>query len=957
MVDVNSMYSGCKYYSVGDFNDAMNNDFLIFHQNIRSFNKNYDDLSVFLDSLNPDIDILVLTETWFSDGYFADINGFNAYHSYRCNGNGGGVSIYVRTSIPAESIVNDSYMSDSIEYCMVSIGSDVRPKLNIVGIYRPPNASIDDFVSVMMNKFLSNSNNIQMILCGDFNVDLVSASNASNSVVDMFNSFNFYPLVTLPTRVSNNSATCIDHIWYNEFNVGVAGIFVTDITDHYTIFVSLRYEINRNLSRVIFRDHSDRNLDCLRSRLPHLIDTYFEARTNNCSLNEVVDLFVGSLWNVYSESCPLRYKDISNKRLSKPWINGEMLRLINTKHKLFKQFKRGIINFDIYKNYKKFVSTRLKYSKRQYYSTVFESCRGDLRRTWRSINNVLKGRTNNHKISLLDDNDNEVEDPKHVADMFCSYFSSVASDLEKDIPAPITSPMDYMGPIANSSFYIKPSSATEVNKLILSIPNKGSHINNIPVFIYKIIASHISLVISDMFNYSVSLGIFPLKFKLSRITPLFKSSEKYFLKNYRPISVVPFLSKLFEKLMSSRMNLFIKEKNLISVNQFGFRANRSTADAALEFVNETVDAVDNKGYSIAVFLDLKKAFDTVNHTILLNKMERMGFRGMVLEWFRSYLSGRRISVYANGTLSDERNVNIGLPQGAVCSPLLFLMYINDMSNVCSDLKCVQFADDTTLFLTGDNLPDLTQRVNNDLKVIDQWLISNRLSLNIAKTKFMIFTHNINLPNVNLEIRDIPLERVTSIEFLGLTVDDNLKFQQHVNKVCSKLSRALGILYRLSTVVPPQILLTLYFSMFYSHLTYGITIWGGCGIVNIGRVNRIHRRASNLVVSSFLNIGIDRKLCTFGKIYDYFVALKMYRCIYSDDHTYFNNRLLNLQPIHAHSTRFTHSFQYNIPHYNKSLSHNFFIYQGVRVWNFLPYEIKTIDSFKKFKYKLKLYFSQ
>ena len=163
------------------------------------------------------------------------------------------------------------------------------------------------------------------------------------------------------------------------------------------------------------------------------------------------------------------------------------------------------------------------------------------------------------------------------------------------------------------------------------------------------------------------------------------------------------------------------------------------------------------------------------------------------------------------------------------------------------------------------------------------------------------------------------------------------------------------MYRLSTVVPPQILLTLYFSMFYSHLTYGITIWGGCGIVNIGRVNRINRRASNSVVSSFLNIGIDRKLCTFGKIYDYFVALKMYRCIYNDDHTYFNNKLL--KPIHAHSTRFTHSFQYNIPHYNKSLSHNFFLYQGVRVWNSLPYEMKTIDSFKKFKYKLKLYFSQ
>ena len=316
--------------------------------------------------------------------------------------------------------------------------------------------------------------------------------------------------------------------------------------------------------------------------------------------------------------------------------------------------------------------------------------------------------------------------------------------------------------------------------------------------------------------------------------------------NYRPISVVPLLSKLFEKLMTDRMNSFITNNNLISVTQFGFRSGRSTIDAALEFINGTVDAVDSKGYNIAIFLDLKKAFDTVNHRVLLKKMERVGFRGMVLNWFRSYLSDRRLAVYVNGTLSEEKHINIGLPQGTVCSPLLFLLYIDDMCNNCDTLKCVKFADDCTLYVNGNNLPELCHRIYIDLEKIDQWLIANRLSLNIAKTKYMLFTHNLINSDILLKIRNIPLDRVNYIKFLGITIDDRLKFHNHVDILCRKLSRALGVLYRLSTVVPPYILLTLYYSLFYSHLTYGIAVWGGSGVVNVGREDKIHKRAIKLL---------------------------------------------------------------------------------------------------------------
>ena len=943
----------CQYFSVDDFNYTVNDDFLVFHQNIRSFNKNYDELSVFLDSLNPDIDVLVLTETWFGECSVTDIEGYNAFHSFRSTGRGGGVSIYVRNSIPSTNIASEHFVSDYVEYSSVKIKSHNQPLLYIVGIYRPPSASIDDFINFIADNFLSRSNNIQMILCGDMNVDLISPDNEANTLIDMFNSFSFYPLITLPTRVSNLSASCLDHIWYNNFNVNLSGIFKNDITDHYTIFMSLRFVIVHQMNRVSFRDHSERNVQDLRENIPVLSVIFQDARSRDCSVDELTNLFVNSLWNIYSKSCPVRNKIISVKRMSKPWIDRDLIRVINTKHRLFRQFKDGLIDFDIYRNYKNYLSTRLKSAKKNYYNNVFNTCRGNLRKTWNNINSTLKGKKNEGNVSLVDDDGIESSDNKHVADMFSKYFSSVATDLEKKIPDPVTNPMDYMGPIINESFYAHPSEPEEVLNLIMSLPNKSSNINSIPLFIYKIIAPELSILISELFNFSISSGVFPSCLKLSTIIPLHKSAEKCYVKNYRPISLIPLLSKIFEKLMVSRLNSFISRNNLISNNQFGFRAGRSTSDAALEFLNETIDAIDNRGYNIAIFLDLQKAFDTVNHGILIKKLERLGFRGIILEWFKSYLSGRSITVYVNKTLSEVRNISVGLPQGSVCSPILFLLYINDMCNVCGNLKCIQFADDTTLFSAGNSLIDLCADINATLVEIDKWLLANRLSLNINKTKYIIFTQNPRMfPEVILTIRGHQLEQVKSIKFLGIHIDENLKFKYHIDNICKKLSRSLGILYRMSQFVPPYILLVLYYSIFYPHLIYGIVVWGGCGVVSVGRVKTIHRRALKLLLSVFYCMDIGKNLLSFNQIFSYFVALKMFKCLKENNHTYFSNKFINLYPHHEHSTRSTHELQLNIPHYHKALSHNFFIYKGIKLWNSLPYNLKEVNCYCKFKNNLK-----
>lgn len=241
----------CEYYTFQQLNDLPNcsDNLNIFHQNIRSFEKNFDEFSVFLGNLNMSIDIVVFTETWFNNRYTCDIDGYAGYHVTRDNSRGGGVSVYVRSNLHSNYIDEKSFVSDCIECCSVQIKSSKlhnSPSLYIVGIYRSPSGSIDDFNNCISELFLNQSAGKLLMFCGDLNQDLIEPSNHCNDFINNFNSFNFYPLITVPTRVTVDSSTCLDHIWFNGFNVEQAGCLISDITDHYTTFASLKFVYSDN---------------------------------------------------------------------------------------------------------------------------------------------------------------------------------------------------------------------------------------------------------------------------------------------------------------------------------------------------------------------------------------------------------------------------------------------------------------------------------------------------------------------------------------------------------------------------------------------------------------------------------------------------------------------------------------------------------------------------------------
>uniref|UniRef100_A0A672GN57 Reverse transcriptase domain-containing protein n=1 Tax=Salarias fasciatus TaxID=181472 RepID=A0A672GN57_SALFA len=284
--------------------------------------------------------------------------------------------------------------------------------------------------------------------------------------------------------------------------------------------------------------------------------------------------------------------------------------------------------------------------------------------------------------------------------------------------------------------------------------------------------------------------------KIAKVIPLFKKGNKNDVSNYRPISLLPQLSKILEKLFVIRLNKFIVKHNILSNNQYGFRTNHSTATAIMELAEEITNAMDKKRFLVSVFVDLQKAFDTLDHDILLYKLYKYGIRGVAHKWVKSYLKDRKQFVQINDIKSKNGNVTCGVPQGSVLGPVLFLLYINDIDTASSLLKCILFADDTTLYYAGDNINEVLEIVEKEFQNVIKWFNTNKLSLNISKTKYMIFSYRRTDVDTTLTVEGIEIERTNEIKFLGVLLDEQLTWKSHIEYVKTKISQTIAVLYKL-----------------------------------------------------------------------------------------------------------------------------------------------------------------
>ena len=431
-------------------------------------------------------------------------------------------------------------------------------------------------------------------------------------------------------------------------------------------------------------------------------------------------------------------------------------------------------------------------------------------------NIIGKNSDKNKQKNIFSINNKIISNSQVIAQEFNNFFVSIGPQLASNISSS-TNHMVYMNTVANSIF-IPDITTIEVINVILLLKNSCAGWDDIPAYVMKRCINVYIEPLTHIIDKSMKEGVFPSELKLAKVVPIFKSGDSSKITNYRPISVLSFFSKVFER----------DSRNVLYKYQFGFRHKHSTQQAIITLVNKITSSLDTGDLVIGVFLDLKKAFDTVDHKILLDKMHAYGIRGNILRWFRSYLTNRSQFVSYDGRQSEIQSITCGVPQGSILGPLLFIIYMNDICNVSELLFTVLYADDTCVVIHGKDMLSIITTLNHELHMLSTWLKANKLSLNTDKTYYMIFHRaRIKLPDTDypIIINNSSLSNIKNHKYLGVILDSKMSWIQHIAYVKNKVAKGIGIMFKARTYLDRRSLINLYNAYIYPYLIYCVESWG------------------------------------------------------------------------------------------------------------------------------------
>ena len=938
----------------------------VINFNIHSFSKNWENFLLYLQNLDHDFDIIILTESWGKEESHSPchISGYNSIHSFRKEKKGGGINLYIKENLNYREIETLNISNDDIECVAANIevaNTSCGNSLKILGIYRPPRGSNPEFINIL-NRIINDHkfNESISLIAGDINICLLKEdfSNVTNDFMNLMRATNFYPLITRPTRVNDATLSLIDHIWINTPILPLSGILLADVTDHYPVFCILKHTHpnHTNLTKITFRMRKTENYQQFKEKLNNLNFLHLISQSSN--VNDMATNFIKKLDELHNSCSPIHTKRISNKQLSKPWVTSAILNSIKHKHDLFRLVKLNLYNPENYKNYCNTLKTTLRNAKRSYFNKLFDKHKSDIKRTWTIINSSIKPGRKHASIKKIVCNNQMLEDESQIAEALNEHFSSIGLKLSSKLPStPQNSYSAFLPPSIQNSFYLSPANDHDVKQIISNLKNKKGNIHTIPIHLYKEHVDILTPPIVKIFNSIISCGHYPEILKIACVTGVFKSGDTTNPNNYRPISSLPILNIIIEKLLYNKLINFLEFNKILTTKQFGFRKGISTQDGINELVSNIYTALEKNEYTGAVFLDLSKAFDTVSHKILLKKLEHYGIRGLTYLLLSSYLSNRKQYVSINGNKSQEKEISIGVPQGSVLGPLLFLIYINDLPRSLTKLNSILFADDTTLYSCNKNIKDLCDIINKDLKNVQNWLTANRLTLNSEKTYYMIFSLR-KIPNdtkITLESRI--LERRSNGKFLGLILDDKLTFREHILEITKKISRLVGLLYKLKLSFPQSILKQLYYSLIYPYLIYCLPLWGCTAQTILEPLVLVLKKIVRLITSSeYLAhtnpLFKETSILKLKDLYSNQVALIMHKILVQRKREKLRNEILLVQSNHNYQIR---ESVLRPPFCRLEKTKQNLIYKGILIWNSLPTSIRNKTSIFSFKRSLKEYF--
>ena len=939
--------------------------FKMGHLNVQGIPNKMEQVDLLLNSSENDIQLLGLSESKLNANHTSDFFKIRNYQLFRKDRivsadrpeQGGGIIVYVKDEIKCER----RYDLESVDIeCVWLEIFQQKSKSFLVGImYRHPNETVrwNELFDDQFDKILECEKEVYLL--GDFNRDLLQ-ENIRKPWLEYMESFGLKQIIESPTRITNFSETLIDHIYCNTLcNILSIDVPILGLSDHFPIFItrkinsfSVHKKSHFSISYRSFKNFNETEFISDLAATPWDVIKLFD------DTNDTVETWSSLFLDIVNKHLPLKQHRVTHKQQPK-WLTGDIIDAIKTRDRY-----KAINNNEQYKIWRNKVCSMIKQSKKLQYSEILNENNNNPASVWKLFKEIGASKhRDNSNISSLKIQDNIIEHPQAIVDEFNKFFVTVASKIKQPI---VNSNFDKLKQFCdeknpeNNYFSIPHISQEKVEKYLKNIDiSKATGSDNIGPRLLKLAAPFISDSLKHICNHSINNSTFPDKWKEGKVRPLHKSGSKDDTNNYRPISILPVISKLLEKHVHDSLMAFLTSHKLLHSTQSGFRPNHSCETALLLMINKFLEAINNSQIIGMVMVDFRKAFDLVDHILLLKKLRHYKLSAEAVNWFSSYLLNRKQKVVINNTESATENIVCGVPQGSILGPLLFLLFINDLPLYTNNVSTDLYADDTTLFQIGESQVSIERSLQLALLNLSEWCKLNGMLLNTAKTKVMIITTvqkrlHLNNNYLHLTYNDDTLKTVETEKVLGVHIDNNLTWSVHIDSIAKKISSNLWLLSKLKEYLSTEHRVQFYKTYIQPHIDYCSSIWGGTSQHNLNRIYRLQKRAVKIILNyEYDDIAVSMDTLKVLNVYERIFLRKakfMFKISKSITPSYIN-QMFSLRSMNEtlQSLRSTSNLNFLTPRPQKEIFKQSLIYSGPVIWNNLPdylKNIETTDSFHK-----------
>ena len=976
----------CDYIDIENCTNLNPNHFnlIVLQLNIRSLLSHQQELSQLIrkvEKKNSRIDIILLCETFLSKNTYkmVSVRGFTHLCDYRKTKKGGGVSILIREGIAYRRRQDlDVFQEGQTESIFIEVKCRNGKQIIFGSMYKPPNTNNEQFTNniteiVYKIKSAKGQYSPELVLGMDHNINLLNSRThkPTQKFTETMDGLHLYPTITRPTRITRNSATLIDNIYVSDMlhRSFESSIIIDDMSDHLPILTLLKQTKLRDSDPITF---NSRCLDekKLKQVNADLMTVDWIGVLNGTTCDEKFNQFSEKVDKILDKTAPVKEVKISAKRrFVEPWMTHGLDQSSCKKMRLYKKTLTAnstSIDQTRYKEYRNTYNKLKSKSKRDYYRLRCEEYKTNARKLWELINNTIK--KVKHKGSIIPYitvAGIKHYDPHKIANCFGKFYSNLGSDLANQILPGSTPISTYLNniPCNLGSIVIAPTTVHEIDLLIRKLPNKSSHgFDNISSTMLKSLRTSIAFPLCHIFNTSLIEGSFPNRMKVAEIIPLYKGKEMDIMVNYRPISLLISLSKLLEKIMYRRLYSYLESNSILYNSQYGFRSRRSCEQAITELVGYILQSKNRDEHCTGIFLDLSKAFDTLDHSILLQKLERYGIRGNAYDWLSSYLSGRQlVAKITTGTRmtvkSEKYEITYGAAQGSCLGPLLFIIFVNDLMQLPLYSNIILFTDDTTVFYSHKSEKFLKYALEHDLNIMDGWFKANKLSLNLDKTIGIKFWDNCNF---TLRMNNISIEMTDYTKFLGVYIDHKLNWHIQISHLMDKLNMNRRLMMLGKNNLDLTCMRKIYFGHIHSHILYGISVWGSMISQSmLKEIYMVQKKCVHLMrptgkCTNIQQIFTELHLMPVQKV----IKFALCKLGFNVSQKQYPEPILALftkfggQKLHRYLTRNKH-----IPNLQKGYSEQFrnsFLCRSIKEYNSLPVDLKTVTNCRLFLSQLKRY---